>query len=79
MEKKNRNPFLVMLNTDMMLWARISNIDFQLIENDLTRTLGWSHSKCEDIIAEYKKYRATGQIRLLKIIFLYLKNINIIK
>jgi hypothetical protein len=56
MEETNTNPFLVMLNIDMILWARISNIDLQLIENDLTRTLEWSHSKCEDIIAEYKKF-----------------------
>ena len=56
MEVNNKNTFLVMLNIDMMLWTRISNIDLQIIENDLTRTLGWSHSKCEDIISEYKKF-----------------------
>jgi hypothetical protein len=55
MEENNTNLFLPMLNIDIS-WARISNIDLQLIENDLIRTLGWSHSKCEDIIAEYKKF-----------------------
>ena len=56
MEETNPNHFLTMSNIDMMLWARISKINFQLIENDLTRIFGWSHSKCEDIIAEYKKF-----------------------
>jgi hypothetical protein len=40
----------------LMLWTKISNIDLRLIQNDLTRTLGWSHNKCEGIIAEYKKF-----------------------
>ena len=38
------------------MWITISNIDLELIEKDLTRTLGWSQSKCEDRITEYKKF-----------------------
>jgi hypothetical protein len=41
---------------DDLLWVKISNIDLELIEKDLTRTLGWSQSKCEDIVTEYKKF-----------------------
>ena len=40
----------------VMLWTKISSIDLRPIQDDLNRTLGWSHSKCEDIIAEYKKF-----------------------